>query len=107
MRPRAEPVWGGPGVALLVSLLEEPGPVEDRPRHEARKDKVEGCGEVPVVLEVVDQEPRVGRHEGRLDGAQVDAGDLQVSASFCREARYRSVVRGLPRRRGYHRLSAH
>lgn len=69
-------------MVLLVSLLEEPGPVEDGPRHEARKDKVKGCGEVPVVLKVVDQEAGVGRHKGRLDGAQVDTGDLRVSASF-------------------------
>lgn len=47
--------------SLLETLLEELGPVEDRARHEARKDEVERLGEDPLVLEVVDEEAGIER----------------------------------------------
>lgn len=44
------------GKTLLETLLEEPRPVLDRPRHKPCKDKVEGCRETPLLFDVVDKE---------------------------------------------------
>ena len=64
------------GETLLVGLFEETRPVPDRPIQEACKDKIEGRGKVPVILNIINKEFTVRRDEGGLDGTEISAGDL-------------------------------
>ena len=53
---------------LLVGLFEETRPVLNRPCQEAAKDKVEGRGEVPVILRIINEEFAVRRNAGVVSG---------------------------------------
>lgn len=46
---------------LLIALLEEFGPVRDRPRQKSCENEVKGCRKGPVVFKVIDVELNIRR----------------------------------------------
>ncbi len=63
----------GAGLEVDEGLAVELGPVSDAAAEGAAVDEVEGLGEGPLALGVVDVELAVGRHPGGLDGREVRA----------------------------------
>lgn len=75
----------------LVGLLKEAWEVGNTANHHAAVNKVELMRKCPRLLQVIDLEDNVGRHEARLDGAEIDAKHLclgmRIAKVECPDAR--------------------